>query len=106
RGGAPARQEPAGGDLPGMPVTLSANRADHEGGALGGAALGFGDGSRVGAAPPARYRHRRRFDREPDAHALHDSCCLSLSCPGSAVVSEIANPPSTATQRCCDKLSM
>ena len=48
---------------------------------FGGVPIAVGGGKRVGIAPAAGHRHRRRVDGQPDAHALYDAGCLPLSGP-------------------------
>ena len=48
------------GDLRGLPDALPADHDDHHGGAAGRVAAGDRRRHRLGAAPPARHRHRRR----------------------------------------------
>ena len=48
---------------------------------FGGLAAGAGQWRRLGTAQAARHRHRRRIDRQPGAHALHDAGHLSLFWP-------------------------
>ena len=48
---------------------------------LGRFAARAGDRHWIGIAPAARHQHRRRIDREPDAHALHHARRLSLHGP-------------------------
>ena len=67
----------ARGDLPGLAAALSAHPDDHDGGAARRAAADAGLRRGLGAAPPARHRDRRRADREPAAHAVHDAGDLS-----------------------------
>jgi multidrug efflux pump len=71
--GAPRGQEPGGGDLSGVPAALPAHHDDDDGSAARSAAAGAGHRGRVGAAAPARHRHRRRAGREPGPDALHDA---------------------------------
>ena len=52
---------------------------------LGRIAAGSWWRNRLGTAPSARNRDRRRPDREPDAHAVHDSGDLSVHGAGEAV---------------------
>jgi len=60
-------------DLPGLPVALSPDPDDHDGGAAGRGAADARHGHRVGAAAPARHHHRRRADRQPGADPVHDA---------------------------------
>ena len=63
---------------------------------FGALPLALGTRHGFGVAPAARHRHRRRPDRQPDAHPVHDAGRLSLSRPLPAVVrappTELARP--------------
>ena len=61
---------------------------------LGALPLALGTRRRRRAAPPARHRDRRRPDREPGAHALHDAGHLPRVRPaGAARARRVAQPP-------------
>ena len=73
-------QEPGGGDPPGVRPALPSHHDDHDGGAPRRAAAGARDGRRIGAAPTARDRHRRRADREPGrSRSTRPRSCTSTS---------------------------
>ena len=59
----------------------------------GGLPLAHGPGRRLGAAPAARHRHRRRPAGVAVAHALHDARRLSLSRPAVAPPAQPAHHP-------------
>src|SRR5262247_3886574 len=62
-----------------MPAQVPADHDDHHGRDARCHSAGDGARRRLGAAPSARHRDRRRADREPDADALYDAGDLSLS---------------------------
>src|SRR6202042_3780920 len=64
-----------------LPPPLPADHDDHHGGDPRRAALDAGPGHRIGAAPAARPRHRRRPHRQPGAHLVHHAGDLSLFRP-------------------------
>jgi outer membrane protein TolC len=59
--------------------------------------LALGPGRRFRTAPAARYRHRGRPDRQPDADAFHDAGDLFVSRPPSNYYPTIGSTP-TITQ--------
>ena len=69
RGRAQRGPAAARGNLSGLPAALPADHDDHDGRDPRRAAADARDRHRLGAAPAARHRHRRRADRQPDAHA-------------------------------------
>src|SRR5207245_358817 len=73
------RLELAGGNLSGLPQTLSTDHDDDDGRNARGLAAGGGVWRGLRVAPPARHIHRRRAHRQPIADALHDPGHLSLS---------------------------
>ena len=54
-----------------VPAALPPDPDDDHGGAARRRAAGAGHGHRLGAAPAAGHRHRRRADLQPGADALH-----------------------------------
>ena len=59
---------------------------------LGALPLALGTRHRLGAAPPARHRDRRRPDRQPAADALHDAGRLPVPRP----LPPVGQPPAPA----------
>ena len=78
-GGAARRQEPAGGDPPGLPVAFPADHDDDLRRVVRRYADRIRTRRRVRAAASARYRNRRRPARLAVADPLHDAGHLSLS---------------------------
>ena len=60
---------------------------------LGGVPLALGQRHRLGAAPAARHRDRRRPDLQPDADALHDAGDLPRVRPARAPVRPTRDEP-------------
>ncbi len=69
---------PARGDLPGVPLAVSAHHDDDDGRSLGRGPAGLGHRSRVRAASPAGHLDHRRPVGLPIAHALHHAGHLPL----------------------------
>ena len=88
-------------DLSGLRAALSPDHHDDAGGDARRLAAGARYWRRFGAAPPARNRHRRRPDLQPDADALHDAGRVSLYGSMAALFFPLTAQRATAGCRKC-----
>ena len=89
------------GDLPGVPAPFPPHSHDHARGDVRRPAAGARHGHRLGTAPAARHRHRRRPDRQPAPDALHHAGDLSRASAGSGSGGRAAARSATTTATSC-----
>ena len=80
-------------------AALPSDHDDHHGGDVWRPSAGLRHRHRIGAPAAAGDHHRRRTDRQPNAHPVHNPCHLPVHGPLAAKVPQEASAGATAKPR-------